>query len=96
MGHVIEVGGGHVLLRPFLGVGVLGGYTTFSTYAGQTHVLLLEGRPDLTMAYLVGTAVTALAAVALGAVVGRTWARTRRSASPAGVPRSSSDHPAAP
>jgi len=28
-----ELRGGHPLLRPFLGTGVLGGFTTFSTYA---------------------------------------------------------------
>src|SRR5437763_10088263 len=30
---IMEVWSAHRLLRPFLGVGVLGGFTTFSTYA---------------------------------------------------------------
>ncbi|MGH3314115.1 MAG: fluoride efflux transporter FluC [Streptomyces sp.] len=62
----------HPLLRPFLGVGVLGGFTTFSTYAGDVARLLEEGGPDgvpVALAYLVGTPAGALAAV-WGAAVG--------------------------
>ena len=40
---VVEVGGAHPLLRPFAGVGVLGGFTTFSTYAVETTELLRDG-----------------------------------------------------
>jgi CrcB protein len=57
----------HRLLRPFLGTGVLGGYTTFSTYA----VDVTRGAGGL--AYLVGTLLGALAAVYAGMVVTR-WA----------------------
>jgi CrcB protein len=39
MVQVVEVGRAHPLLRPFLGVGILGGYTTFSTYAVQSRDL---------------------------------------------------------
>ena len=38
MVYVVELGAGHPLLRPFVGVGVLGGFTTFSTYAVQTTI----------------------------------------------------------
>jgi fluoride exporter len=78
MVHVTEVGGAHPLLRPFLGVGVLGGYTTFSTYAVQTDALLREGRPELALLYFFGTVVTALAAVTLGVVAARIAVRARR------------------
>jgi CrcB protein len=78
MVHVTEVGGTHVLLRPFVGVGVLGGYTTFSTYTVQVHGLLVAGEPGLAMAYLVGTAVTALLAVSAGVVAARASVRARR------------------
>lgn len=54
------------LLRPFLGVGVLGGFTTFSTYAVDAHRLLLAGRPDLALAYVAGTLAAAMAAVWTG------------------------------
>lgn len=50
------------LLRPFAGVGVLGGYTTFSTYTNEIHTLLLPGRVPLAFAYLFGTLAAALLA----------------------------------
>jgi len=78
MVYVVEVGGAHPLLRPFLGVGVLGGYTTFSTYTVQTHALLLGGHPAEALTYLVGTLVAALAAVGAGVVLARGLRRVRR------------------
>ncbi len=59
---ITEVYPTHPLLRPFLGVGVLGGFTTFSTYAGEVRNLL---RPEWTLiglGYLVGTLAAALLA----------------------------------
>src|SRR4051794_7335871 len=40
---VTEVYTAHPLIRPFLGVGVLGGFTTFSTFAVDAQSLLLGG-----------------------------------------------------
>jgi fluoride exporter len=57
--------------RPFLGVGILGGYTTFSTYALDVHAMLLAHRPAMAGAYLVGTIVLGLLAAWLGITVGR-------------------------
>ena len=71
MVFVVEVGGTHPLLRPFLGVGVLGGYTTFSTYTVETLGLLRHGAPVAAMAYLLLTALAALLAVTLGAFATR-------------------------
>ena len=71
MVFVVEVGGAHPLLRPFLGVGVLGGFTTFSTYASETTVLLHGGHPGLALAYLVGTPFATLAGVAAGVLLTR-------------------------
>ncbi|GAB3148750.1 hypothetical protein GCM10027290_33930 [Micromonospora sonneratiae] len=62
----------HRLARPFLGTGVLGGFTTFSTYAVETRELLAAGRPGLAAGYVLGTLAGALAAVRLGA-----WLATR-------------------
>jgi CrcB protein len=53
-------------LRPFLGVGVLGGYTTFSTAMADVHRLVAGGSPGLGLLYLGGTALAAVVAVAAG------------------------------
>ena len=79
MVYVVEVSAGalrHPLVRPFLGVGVLGGYTTFSTYTVQTDGLL-AARPLAGLAYLFGTLAAALAAVVLGVAVARALAGRR-------------------
>ena len=77
MVHVVEVGGAHPLLRPFVGVGVLGGFTTFSTYAVQA-VLLADGHPARAAAYVVATPVVALVAVTAGVVTARASTRLAR------------------
>lgn len=63
-------------LRPFLGVGVLGGYTTFSTVTTETLTLAREGQWLLTNSYLLDTMIAGLAAVWLGVIIAR--AATRR------------------
>jgi CrcB protein len=40
------------LARPFLGVGVLGGYTTYSSFAVEVQHLLLRHRPLVAVSYL--------------------------------------------
>lgn len=74
---VIEVGGTHPLLRPFVGVGVLGGFTTYSTYAVDVVALVDAGRPGRALAYGALTVVVALAAVVAGVAAGRAVAGTR-------------------
>ncbi|GIF74502.1 fluoride efflux transporter FluC [Asanoa siamensis] len=63
------------LLRPFLGVGVLGGYTTFSTYAVEIRNLIAAGAPATAAAYLLGTVAAACLAVFVGMTAARfvTW-----------------------
>jgi CrcB protein len=51
------------LVRPFVGTGLLGGFTTFSTYAVDTRDLLAAGRPALAATYLFATLVLCLLAV---------------------------------
>lgn len=58
-----EAWAAHRLVRPFLGTGVLGGFTTFSTYAVDVRRLADAGHPGLGLSYLAVTALTALAAV---------------------------------
>ena len=53
------------VLPVFLGTGVLGGYTTLSTYAEQGRALLAGGSELLAAAYLLGTLGCCLVAVAL-------------------------------
>ena len=59
------------LLRPFLGVGVLGGFTTFSAYAVDIDQAILAGAVGTALAYLLATVVAALAAVWAGSTVAR-------------------------
>ncbi|NKY55247.1 fluoride efflux transporter CrcB [Nocardia flavorosea] len=65
------------LLRPFLGVGVLGGFTTFSSYSAEVRTLLESGAPGVALGYLGGTVVTCLVAVLAGMTVTR-WITGRR------------------
>ena len=57
----------HRLLRPFLGVGILGGYTTFSTYTVDGLSLTASGHPGAALAYVVVTPLVAVLACATGA-----------------------------
>ena len=67
----------HRLIRPFLGVGVLGGFTTFSTYTVEVQRLISAGHPQLALAYLFGTLAAALVAVQIGIVAARLLTRPR-------------------
>ncbi|MFD9574268.1 CrcB family protein [Streptomyces sp. NPDC059982] len=53
----------HPLVRPFAGVGVLGGFTTFSTYAVEFSGLLDAGRARVALGYAALTVAAALGAV---------------------------------
>lgn len=68
----------HPLVRPFLGAGVLGGFTTFSGYTRDVQAALQAGRPQLAMLYLAATLVAALLAVAAGMLSARRMLRWRR------------------
>lgn len=68
---VIEAREAHPILRPFLGVGVLGGFTTFSTYVVEAHQLLVGHHLGLAVLYLIATILAALLAVLLGLAVTR-------------------------
>ncbi|NIH86577.1 fluoride efflux transporter CrcB [Amycolatopsis granulosa] len=68
---VTEIRVAHPLVRPFLGVGVLGGFTTFSTYAVEFHNLLSPGLVAVAFAYLAGTLLAAMVAVFAGAALTR-------------------------
>ncbi|KUN41540.1 hypothetical protein AQJ30_01745 [Streptomyces longwoodensis] len=61
----------HRLVRPFFGSGVLGGFTTFSTYAVDLQRLFDSGHARTAVAYLVATPCAALTAVWLAATATR-------------------------
>lgn len=68
---VVEAGWGPALARPFLAVGVLGGFTTFSGYAVDAQRLLAGGHVGTALAALAATPVLALLAVTVAARVTR-------------------------
>lgn len=68
---VVDVWRPHRYVRPFLGVGLLGGFTTFSTYAADTWRLLRDGRPAAALLVAVGTVAVCLLATAGGLAVAR-------------------------
>ncbi len=55
----------HHLLPPMLGTGVLGGFTTLSTWSAETNALLEADRLGLATVYAVVTLVACLSVVAL-------------------------------
>lgn len=71
MAFVLGPWAGRRYLRPFLGVGVLGGYTTFSTWMLDTRGLLATGHVPLALGYLGGTLAAGMLAVVLGMAGGR-------------------------
>jgi CrcB protein len=64
-------------VRPLLGVGVLGGYTTFSTYMLDARALAAAGSLGALGTYVLVTLVGGLIAVRLGAAFGRLLTRPR-------------------
>lgn len=66
---VLELDSPPRLARPFLAVGVLGGYTTYSGFA--VDVLVLRHRPLIALGYLLATVLGCAAAVWLSTTAGR-------------------------
>jgi CrcB protein len=59
------------LARPVLGTGIIGAYTTFSTFEVETLLLLRRHHVAVAITYQVASAVAGLAVVALGAGLAR-------------------------
>lgn len=72
---VAERGAGHPLARPFLGTGVLGGFTTFSAYAADVAGLLVRGGTAVALGYAAATLAAALGAVWAAAATTRRLVR---------------------
>ncbi|WP_217242582.1 fluoride efflux transporter CrcB [Streptomyces sp. AC555_RSS877] len=75
---ITDVWAAHRLVRPFFGTGVLGGFTTFSTYAVDIQKLIDSGHPRTGLAYLFATLVAALTAVWLTVAATRRVLKWRR------------------
>jgi len=74
---VTQVWTGRRLLRPFLGTGVLGGYTTFSGYVVDAERTVAAGSTGAAVGYLLVTPVAAVLAAYLGSRLTR-WAISPR------------------
>ncbi|HEX2893810.1 MAG TPA: CrcB family protein [Marmoricola sp.] len=75
MVFVLEVWPPTRYIRPFWGVGVMGGFTTFSTFMLDNHALATSGEVVLTVTYAVVSVGAALAAIASGVFVARATAQ---------------------
>lgn len=58
-------------LRRLLVVGILGGYTTFSTWMYETHLFVEKGDLERAALNIVGSTLAGLLAVWLGVIAGR-------------------------
>lgn len=82
--YLLEVWSPHRYARPFLGIGVLGGFTTFSAYTSETAGLLRTGHAPSALIYLFATVALGLLATwtgiagarKLSGVISRTKERT--------------------
>jgi fluoride exporter len=77
---ITEAWTAHRLVRPFLGIGVLGGFTTFSTYVVDIQRLVNANAAAVAMIYLLATVIAALAAVTAGMTLTRFALAPRRRA----------------
>jgi CrcB protein len=77
MAFVLDVLAHTRYIRPFLGVGVLGGYTTFSTYMVDARGLFASGHPGTAFTYVGLTLALGLLATFAGLAGGR-WSIDRR------------------
>lgn len=68
---ITDVWTAHRLVRPFFGTGVLGGFTTFSTYAVDVQKLVNADQARIGLLYLAGTFLAAMGAVWLAATLTR-------------------------
>ena len=67
-------------VRPFLAIGFLGAYTTFSTFAVESDLLVKDGHVGIAALYTGLSLVAGTVAAFLGIVGGRAWPGLGRSA----------------
>jgi len=64
------------LVRPFLATGVLGAFTTMSTYQVETALLIKDGHAMTGVTYGLGSLIAGVALASAGMIAGRLLART--------------------
>lgn len=62
----------------FAAVGILGSFTTFSTWMLQSQTLIDDGHPERAFAYLAGSLILGLMAAVAGLTLGRSLVAGRR------------------
>lgn len=75
---ILELWPARRYLRPFLAIGFLGSFTTFSTWMLQVYQLADADRIALAATYLGASLVAGLVVTALGIIVGRGSVRARK------------------
>jgi CrcB protein len=83
----------HPNARLFVLVGILGGYTTFSTFSFDALTLWERGEVGLALAYMAGSVVAGFVAVALGVGLARALVVPASERAPASVTGRAGGHP---
>src|SRR3954447_3234027 len=78
MWFVLEVWGARRYARPFLGIGFLGGFTTFSTYAVEAQGMARADAWGTAAVYVVASVALGVVAVRVGQALGRLLVPARR------------------
>jgi len=58
-----------VSLEKFIAIGLIGGFTTFSTFGLESFELLKAGQYKITVLYMIGSIVIGLIAIGLGIII---------------------------
>lgn len=64
-GALVRTGGGETA-RLLLGVGVLGGFTTFSAFSLDTYNMVIRGQAELAVAYVAASVIGSIALLFVG------------------------------
>ena len=73
-GWLARYGSGGEMWRLFIGVGVLGGFTTFSAFSLEMMLLVERGQPALALTYALISIIAGLTALYVGLIVMRVTA----------------------
>jgi CrcB protein len=57
--------------RPFVAIGFIGAYTTYSTFAVETDLLIKDGHGAIAVSYVAASLIGGFAAVWVGIAIGR-------------------------